>query len=69
MVARIERSLDLLRALVRSGDAEFVAMVLPDAAWAGAQVQTFAVIGATEAPIHGATALPELLHQPDSACP
>lgn len=61
MSARVVRSVDTTRALVRSDGASFIVWMSPGDAWSGTKTNTFVVMGSGAAPLHGRTALPELL--------
>ncbi len=59
--ARIVRSLDLTRVVVRAGPRNFVVWLSPGREWTGTRVRSFVVMGTTTVPLGGRAALPELL--------
>ena len=63
LATRIVRSIDITRAIVKGENASFIVWMSPDAAWVGLKTNTFVVMGSASVPLHGRTALPELLLQ------
>jgi hypothetical protein len=59
--SNIERSLDLLEAVVAAGGKRFVVVLGPDQLWSGDQEHTFTVMGAKAVALHGTVTLPQLL--------
>ncbi len=68
MSARIERSIDLMTALVTSKGARFVVVLGPDQIWDGERVRVFRVMGSTQVALGGRVTLPQLLLEADEAC-
>lgn len=68
MSARVERSLDLMTALVTAKGARFVVVLGPDQIWEGERVRVFRVMGSTQAALGGRVTLPQLLLEADETC-
>ena len=66
--ARVERSIDLMTALVTSKGARFVVVLGPDQIWDGERVLVFRVMGSTQVALGGRVTLPQLLLEPDETC-
>jgi hypothetical protein len=61
MRAKVERALDVTRAVVSADGSTFLVNLAPDQLWTGTKAETFRVMGRGSAPIGGKTAMVELL--------
>jgi hypothetical protein len=68
MSARVERSIDLMTALVTAKGARFVVVLGPDQSWDGEREHVFRVMGSTDVALGGRVTLPQLLLEPDDTC-
>ena len=69
MTGRVERSIDVVHAIVRAGHQRFAVMLSPDRTWAGDREQTFTVMGSSTVFVSGGPqTLPELLLSDPAEC-
>ncbi len=68
MSARIERSIDLMTALVTAKGARFVVVLGPDQIWDGERERTFRVMGSAQVALGGRVTVPQLLLESDETC-
>jgi hypothetical protein len=67
-VGHIERSLDLLTALVVAKGERFVVVLDPEQAWTGDRERVYRVMGSAAVALGGRTSLPQLLLEGDETC-
>jgi hypothetical protein len=63
--AAITQALDPTRVLIRAGGRQFILNLPPERIWTGTKTHVFQVLGAGLAPVHGRTAMVELMLDDD----